>query len=73
MSNYENGAYEALQWAWNMLRDNEENPHGVKVAKKIIYDKLVILGDGDKVSFRNLLIKKLSLDREYYLVDTDIK
>jgi hypothetical protein len=59
MSSYELGAYEALQWAWSVLRDTEEKSSSVKEVKKEIFEKLKILGNGKKINLREqALIKK---------------
>lgn len=52
MSNYENGAYEALQWVWSILREVEDKPFAMKEARRVIHDKLILIGDGNKISFR---------------------
>ena len=47
MSNYEIGAFEALQWAWHMLREYSDQPGGVYEARKAIQDVLLNMGKGD--------------------------
>jgi hypothetical protein len=52
MANYENGAYEALQWAWIMLKKYRESPNTVEKAIDEIKEKLSHLGEGHKINFR---------------------
>ena len=51
MSNYQIGAFEALQWAWHMLRNYKDQPSGVDEARKAIQDVLLNMGKGDQVDF----------------------
>ena len=51
MSNYEIGAFEALQWAWHMLREYRDQPRGVYEGRKAIQDVLLNMGKGDQVDF----------------------
>ena len=55
MSNYQIGAFEALQWAWYMLREYRDQPGGVHEARKAIQDVLLNMGKGDKVDFQEQL------------------
>ena len=55
MSNYQIGAFEALQWAWHMLREYRDQPSGVHEARKAIQDFLINMGKGDQVDFREHL------------------
>ncbi len=50
MSTYEVGAFEALEWAWNLLRVND----GVNIedAAKHIQDMLMTLSNGTPVNFQ---------------------
>lgn len=50
MSTYEVGAFEALEWAWNLLRVND----GVKIedAAKHIQDMLMTLSNGTPINFQ---------------------
>ena len=50
MSTYEIGAFEALEWAWNLLRVNE----GVNIedATKHIQEMLLTLSNGTQVNFQ---------------------
>jgi hypothetical protein len=52
MSNYQIGAFEALQWAWHMLRNYKDQPSGVDEARKAIQDVLLNMGKGDQVDFQ---------------------
>ncbi len=54
MSTYEVGAFEALEWAWNLLRVND----GVNIedAAKHIQDMLMKLSDGTPVDFQQRAI-----------------
>jgi hypothetical protein len=51
MSNYQIGAFEALEWAWHMLRTQKDNPEGVEDARRIIKDVLSDMGKGNYVNF----------------------
>lgn len=55
MSRYEIGAFEALEWAWHMLRKYRDNPSGVEEARRTIHNILSNLGKGDRVNFREKL------------------
>jgi hypothetical protein len=50
LSKYEVGAFEALEWAWNLLRVND----GVNIedAAKHIQDMLMTLSNGTPVNFQ---------------------
>jgi len=52
MASYENGAYEALQWAWMILKRCQEDPNAVEEARHEISEKLSDLGKGRKINFR---------------------
>lgn len=53
MSTYEIGAFEALEWAWNVLRteDVENKAH----ATTLIQEMLFKLGSGSQVDFKQSL------------------
>ena len=51
MSGYEVGAFEALEWAWYMLRALKSKPDGVEDARRIIHDVLSSMGRGKDVDF----------------------
>lgn len=51
MSNYNIGAYEALQWAWNVLRENEKKPESISEAKRIISDEMAEISKGKQPEF----------------------
>ena len=55
MSNYQIGAFEALQWAWHMLREYRDQPEGVYEGRKAIQDVLMNMGKGDQVDFQEQL------------------
>ena len=55
MSNYQIGAFEALEWAWYMLRTLQSKPDGVEDARRIIQDVLSSMGRGDDVDFSEYL------------------
>ena len=52
MTNYQMGAFEALQWAWHMLRSYREEPRGVDEARQAIQEILATMGRGSEVNFR---------------------
>jgi len=52
MSNYQMDAFEALQWAWHMLRSYRDQPGGVDDARQAIQQVLANMGRGDEVNFR---------------------
>jgi hypothetical protein len=51
MSNYQIGAFEALEWAWHMLRTLKDSPEGVEDARRVIKDVLSDMGEGNHVDF----------------------
>ena len=51
MSNYRIGAYEALEWAWHMMRSYKDQPSGVDEARRAIQEMLATIGKGDDVNF----------------------
>jgi hypothetical protein len=50
MSNYEVGAFEALEWAWNLLR--VQGGGDAKEATVRIQEALFALGSGNPVNFQ---------------------
>ena len=52
MSNYKIGAFEALEWAWHMLRSYRDEPKGVDEARQTIQEVLAAMGRGAEVNFR---------------------
>ena len=50
MSNYEIGAFEALEWAWNLLR--VQGSCDVQEATVRIQEMLFTLGSGNPVNFQ---------------------
>lgn len=51
MSNYEVGAFEALEWAWNLLRV-QGGASNINEATVRIQEALFALGSGSQVDFR---------------------
>ena len=51
MSGYEVGAFEALEWAWYMLREHRGDPAGVDDARRRILCILSEMGEGREVNF----------------------
>lgn len=51
MSRYEVGAFEALEWAWHMLREHRGDPAGVDDARRRILCVLSEMGEGREVDF----------------------
>jgi len=49
VSNYEIGAFEALEWAWNMLRVDKTSD--LDEVSRNIQDMLSLLGDGSEINF----------------------
>ena len=52
MSNYEIGAFEALHWAWHILREYKDTPSGIDEARKVTQDVLLNMGKEDQVDFQ---------------------
>jgi hypothetical protein len=50
LSTYEVGAFEALEWAWNLLRVKSDV--NVEDATKYIQEMLFTLGSGTQVNFQ---------------------
>jgi hypothetical protein len=46
------GAFEALEWAWHMLRDKKENAGTVEEAFRSVQDVLAKIGKGSPIDFR---------------------
>ena len=55
MSTYEMGAFDALEWAWHILRKEES----IDDAKVSIQDTLYEMGKGVKVNFQEKIQKKV--------------
>ena len=51
MSNYKIGAFEALEWAWHMLRGYVNRPEGIESARLEILDILSEMGSGSQINF----------------------
>ncbi len=58
VQNYQMGAFEALEWAWHMLRDKKANEGTVDEAYRSVQDVLAKIGKGAPIDFRQE-IKKL--------------
>jgi len=50
LSNYQTGAFDALEWAWHMLRSLDKKK-GVDEARCIILETLSKMGEGARVNF----------------------
>lgn len=55
MSNYSMGAFEALEWAWYMLRGYRGRPKGLEDARRLIQEILSSMGDGAHIDFNEKL------------------
>jgi len=51
MSNYQIGAFEALEWAWYMLRSYKDKPKGLDEARHMIQEVLSNMGKGAHMNF----------------------
>ena len=51
MSNYDVGAFEALEWAWNLLR-SKRGISSIDEAVNNIQEMLYTIGNGNQVNFR---------------------
>jgi len=51
LSNYEMGAFEALEWTWHMLRGYRDQQKGVDEARRRIQEILSNMGKGARVDF----------------------
>jgi hypothetical protein len=52
MTSYEIGAFEALQWAWHMMKEYKDNSRGISKARKAIQAVLREMGEGNLVNFQ---------------------
>ena len=68
MSNYQIGAFEALEWAWHMLRTLKDSPEGVDDARRIIKDVLSDMGKGDNVDFGEFQVNPLQYYQQNIIV-----
>ena len=57
MSNYRVGAFEALEWAWHMLRGYKDRPRGMDEARRLIQETLSSMGEGARINFGEKLIE----------------
>ncbi len=53
MTNYQIGAFEALQWAWYMMKEYKDSPRGIAEARKEIQEVLQDMGEGNLVDFQS--------------------
>ena len=51
MASYESGAYEALNWAWIMLKKVKEDPDLIDTARDEIKEKLAHIGNNGDTEF----------------------
>ena len=59
MSDYQIGAFEALEWVWHILREYDDQPNGIGAARNVIREKLFVLGKGNKIQFKDKASKPL--------------
>jgi hypothetical protein len=57
MSNYEIGAYDALQWAWKILGNADETAQSIDEVRVEIINKLKIIREGKGISFKENISK----------------
>lgn len=53
--NYQMGAFDALEWAWHMLRSLDDEPTGVDEARRIILETISKMGKGTHVNFDDMI------------------
>ena len=53
MSNYQTGAFDALEWTWHMLHSLDKKK-GVEEARSIILETLSRMGEGARVNFSEM-------------------
>jgi hypothetical protein len=70
MSNYQIGAFEALEWAWHMLRTLKDSPEGVEDARQVIKDVLSDMGEGNYVNFGESRRQSNSQDLQQNIIVT---
>jgi hypothetical protein len=56
MVSYEKGAFDALEWAWYMLRNYRDHPGGLEEAREAIKEALAEIGNGTNIDFRQRII-----------------
>jgi hypothetical protein len=49
---YQVGAFEALEWAWNMLRTKKEHSASLDEAFSTVQELLAKLSSGDNIDFQ---------------------
>jgi hypothetical protein len=57
MSNYQIGAFEALEWAWYVLSKFRNEPAGVDEARHAIKEILTNMGRGHDVDFSEKILE----------------
>jgi hypothetical protein len=57
VQSYQMGAFEALEWAWHMLRKKKENAGTVDEAFRSVQDVLAMIGKGNDIDFRKEIRK----------------
>jgi hypothetical protein len=57
MVNYEKGAFDALEWAWYMLRNYRDHQGGLEEAREAIKETLAEIGNGTNINFRQRIIR----------------
>lgn len=60
MSNYQLGAFEALQWTWHILRNYKHKKKGVEEARQLILEMLLNMGKGAQLNFDEKISKTTS-------------
>ena len=60
MSDYEKGAFEALEWTWHILRKYDEKSYGIKEAKDTITETLFMLGNGESIKFKEKILESIT-------------
>jgi hypothetical protein len=51
VSNYQIGAFEALEWAWHMLRSHANRSKAIEAARREIFEILSEMGGGRQINF----------------------
>jgi len=59
MSDYQIGAFEALEWVWHILREYDNQPNGIEDARQVIRENLFMMGKGNKIQFKDKASKPL--------------
>ena len=56
------GAFEALEWAWHMLRTCKDKPKGVEKARHLIEETLTDMGKGSTLDFSKKIVEAKDLN-----------